>query len=141
MKVSHLFPTLLAAASLIVAAGCSTQPHQTLTQKIESRLAAAGFQVIPATTTTELTQLQGLAAGQLTLIHRQGKDYYIFPDHPQKQIYVGTPANYQDYQARIEIEEASDADNRAARQSVIEARNNDLPEWNNGWGSWAGNAN
>ena len=85
--------------------------------------------------------MQGLAPGQLTLINRQGKEYYVYPDPSQNQIYVGTAANYQDYQSRIEIEQAADADNRAARQSVMDARNNDLPEWNNGWGSWAGNAN
>ena len=39
------------------------------------------------------------------------------------------------------IEEARDSEVRAARQSVMDARNNDLPQWNNGWGSWAGNAN
>lgn len=139
MNIPHRIQALLATAALAIAAGCAT--HQTLTQKIESRLAASGFKVIPATTPTELAQLQGLAPGQLTLINRDGKDYYIFPDQAQKQIYVGTPANYQDYQARIEIEEAAASDNRAARQSVMDARNNDLPEWNNGWGSWGGNAN
>lgn len=139
MKSSRLLSALLAAVALAVAAGCASKPS--LTSKIESRLAASGFKVIPATTPKELAQLQGLTPGQLTLINRNGKDYYIFPDQAQNQIYVGTPANYQDYQSRIEIEEAANADNRAARQSVMDARNNDLPEWNNGWGSWAGNAN
>lgn len=134
-----LLPAVLASMLMLLGAGCASQPS--MTSQIESRLAASGFKVIPATTPDELAQLQTLVAGQLTLIHRKGQDYYVFPDHAQQQIYVGTGANYQDYQSRIEIEEARDSEVRAARQSVMDARNNDLPQWNNGWGSWAGNAN
>ena len=139
MKLLPIFPALALLLTPLMAPGCASKPS--LTAQIESRLAASGFKVIPATTPQELAQLQGLAPGQLTLINRQGKQFYVFPDPSQNQIYVGTAANYQDYQSRIEIEEAADSDNRAARQSVMDARNNDLPEWNNGWGSWAGNAN
>lgn len=139
MKRHLLIPALALSLIAFLAPGCASKPS--LTAQIESRLAASGFKVIPATTPQELAQLQGLAPGQLTLINRQGKEYYVYPDPSQNQIYVGTAANYQDYQSRIEIEQAADADNRAARQSVMDARNNDLPEWNNGWGSWAGNAN
>lgn len=138
MNLRSLFPALFAALLWILLPGCATPSREA---QIESRLAASGFKVIPATTPKQVELVQQLAPGQLTLMNRNGQEYYVYPDAAQKQLYVGQLAQYQAYQARVEIEEADDADARAARQSVMDARNNDLPEWNNGWGSWAGNAN
>ncbi|MBN8248107.1 MAG: hypothetical protein J0L84_11760 [Verrucomicrobia bacterium] len=127
----------LAALALAMAAfsGCATPSRTT---QIEARLAAAGFQVIPATTPKQLDLVRTLAPGQLTVVTRDGKPYYVYPDATQQQLYVGQEAQYQAYQARVEIDEAARSDARAAQQSLMEARNDDLPQWNEAWGSWTG---
>jgi len=130
---------LLSVLTLVLAvatfSGCATPSRSA---QNEARLAAAGFRVIPATTARQLELVRTLAPGQLTRVTREGKPYYVYPDEAQQQLYVGEEAQYQAYQARLEIDEAARADARAAQQSLMEARNDDLPQWNEAWGSWTG---
>jgi len=119
----------------LVLAGCASSDRGA---QNEARLAAAGFRVIPATTAKQLELVRTLAAGQLTVVNRGGQSYYVYPDATQQQLYIGQEAQYQAYQARLEIDEAARADARAAQQSLMEARNDDLPQWNEAWGSWTG---
>ncbi|MBX3734332.1 MAG: hypothetical protein KF791_17280 [Verrucomicrobiae bacterium] len=124
--------------SLVVVAwiaGCSTPSR---TEQIESRLAAAGFRVVPATTPEQRQMVQQFPPGELTLVTRDGKQFYVYPDLARMQLYIGQQEQYRAYQARVEIEAAAGAENRAAQQSVMEARNDSLPEWNEAWGSFTG---
>ena len=130
------FTVLLTLFVTLLVAGCASKPSRTA--EIERRLAASGFKVVPATTPKQLELVQQLAPGQLTLMPRNGKQYYVFPDAAQNQLYVGQQAQYQAYQSLLEIEAAQRSEAQADRDSLMEARNDSLPEWNNAWGSWTG---
>jgi hypothetical protein len=60
---------------------------------------AQGFKVITPHTAAQQQKLQALPAGKVTLIQKDGKTYYVFPDAANNQAYVGDPKQYQAYRA------------------------------------------
>jgi hypothetical protein len=85
--------TVLCTALLI---GCATT--QSSTQNRESMLVAAGFKVITPKTAAQQQKLQKLPAGKVTMIQKNGKTYYVFPDPANNRAYIGRPKEYQAYQ-------------------------------------------
>ncbi|MEN9733895.1 MAG: hypothetical protein RLZ45_1890 [Verrucomicrobiota bacterium] len=132
--LSLLLTPLIVAMALLTgcASGGSRIAH------LESLLAASGFRVVPATTDEELQQVQTLPKNTITKVNRRGKEYYIFPDSTQKQLYIGTADQYQDFLTRREIEKNAEADNRAAEESLRNARTESSANWDNAWGNWTG---
>lgn len=82
----------LALATLIAA--CATPGPAPVDQ---SQLQAAGFKVIPAKTPQQFEHLQSLPPGKLTEWQRTGKHFFLYPDVAKRQLYVGTPKEYQAY--------------------------------------------
>src|SRR5258708_20755838 len=80
------------SAVLALMVGCAT------TNSNSDLLSAAGFKLRPADTPKKQELLKTLAPGKLTLITWKGKQFYVQPDVPNNQAYVGTPAEYQAYQ-------------------------------------------
>ena len=93
------------ADSLCVVSGDHTQPICS----IESPLIAEGFKVIVPKTATQQQKLQALPIDKVTLVQKDGKTYYAFPDLAHNQAYVGSPKQYQTYkQLRLENKLAND---------------------------------
>src|SRR6266508_5257896 len=82
-------------ALLALTVGCSTTSS---TQNKESMLAASGFKVITPKTPAQQQKLQNLPPGKVTMVQKNGKTYYIFPDPAHNQAYVGGPKQYRHYQ-------------------------------------------
>jgi hypothetical protein len=129
--MKHLFTgfNLLGAFALLaLAVGCTS----TQTQTKEKLLIAAGFKVIVPKTATQQQKLQALPADKVTLVQKDKKTYYVFPDAANNQAYVGGPKQYQAYkQLRLE--------NKLANEK-LEAEEMNLDEsmdWG-GWGGWGG---
>ena len=72
-------------ALLALTAGCETTNTNT------DLLSAAGFRRFPADTPQKQELLKTLTPGRLTLITWKGKQFYVQPDVPNNQAYVGTP--------------------------------------------------
>src|SRR5438552_15775578 len=87
------FNLIGAVALLILAAGCAS----TETQSKENLLIAAGFKVITPSTAAQQQKLQALPPDHVTLVQKDGKTYYVFPDAANNQAYVGGPTQYQAY--------------------------------------------
>jgi hypothetical protein len=64
-------------------------------QNKENLLSAAGFKVIVPKTATQQQKLKALPADKVTLVQKDGKNYYVFPDAANNQAYVGGPTQYQ----------------------------------------------
>ena len=62
-----------------------------------SELSNVGFKVLVATTKVQQDWVKGLPAGKIRAMQRTGKKYFVFPDAPRNQIYVGGPKEYQAY--------------------------------------------
>jgi hypothetical protein len=97
MKSSrHILLVTATAACTWLLFGCATT--QTSTQNRESMLVASGFKVITPKTAAQQQKLQNLPPGKVTMVQKNGKTYYIFPDPAHNQAYVGGPKQYRHYQ-------------------------------------------
>ena len=126
--MKHLFTGfgLISALALLVSAvGCAS----TQTQNKENLLIAAGFKVIVPSTAAQQQKLQTLPPDKVTLVQKDGKTYYVFPDAANNQAYVGGPNQYQAYkQLRLE--------NKLANENLEAAEMNQDASMD--WGSWGG---
>ena len=113
-------------ALLAVATGCASTAQQRM-QQTENLLLASGFHVVPAATSAQQAHLQTLPPGKITSVKRNGKTWYVFPDAARRQLYVGTPFEYQNFQGY-----AQDA---TLLHAQLETAN--LAQDSIGWSSWS----
>jgi len=118
-----------AVALLALAAGCAS------TQHTEQMLSAAGFKAVVPNTPQQEQQIKTLPVDKLTVAHRSGKTYYVFPDPAHNRLYVGSPEQYQTYQQIL-------WDNKIARENRVDADmvgvDGDADE--NRWAVWTENS-
>ena len=124
MKQIVSFKMITVAALLALTVGCAT------TNSNSDLLSAAGFKLLPADTPRKQQLLQTLTPGKLTLITWKGKQFYVQPDVPNNQAYVGTPREYQAYQ-QLRLAKQLSNENLMAAQMYQDAAMN----WG-GWGGW-----
>ena len=121
------FSLIGAFALLALAVGCTST--QTQTQSKENLLIAAGFKVIVPSTAAQKQKLQALPAGKVTLVQKEGKTYYVFPDAANNQAYVGGPQQYQAYK-KLRLA------NKLANENLEAAEMNQDASMD--WGAWGG---
>src|SRR6266568_4642644 len=133
MKPSRsIFLKGIAIICLAVLVGCATT--QTNTQNKESMLVASGFKVITPKTAAHQQKLQNLPAGNVTMIKKGKKTYYVFPDPAHNQAYVGGPKEYRAY---LQLR----ADKKLAREDLQDAEmyqdaTMEWSGWEGGGGVW-----
>jgi len=93
-------------------------------------LVASGFKVITPKTAAQKQKLQNLPPGKVTMVRKNGKTYYIFPDPAHNQAYVGGPKQYEEYQQLR-------AENKLAKENVemADMYQDASMEWSV-WGGW-----
>jgi len=89
---SHRPKLLIMLCALAIAAGCATTAPPRLN---ENDLLAAGFKVLVATTTLQQERVRELPPGEIRPMQRTGKKYFVYPDAPRNQVYVGGPKEYE----------------------------------------------
>jgi hypothetical protein len=126
--MKHIFTglNLIGAMALFaLTVGCTETQRET--QHKEKLLIAAGFKVIVPHTAAHQQKLKALPADRVTLVHKGGKTYYVFPDAANNRAYVGGPTQYHAYQQI---------------RTDIQFRNESLEAAGFGeeadWGSWDG---
>jgi hypothetical protein len=125
------FSLIGAFALLTIFAGCTGMQ----VQNKENLLVAAGFKVIVPKTAIQQQKLKALPPDKVTLVQKNGQNYYVFPDAPNNQAYVGGPKQYQTYQQlRLQNQLAND-NLQAAEMNEDAAMSWDT--WG-GWGAWGG---
>ena len=100
------------ALFLTLGAGCATS------QSTESRLAASGFKVIPATSPEQKQQLLTLPSEKISVVKRNGTVYFVYPDLKQNLLYVGRDAQYDAYQNLLLNTEALNEEHQAEAAEV-----------------------
>jgi len=119
------FKLIVVFALLALAVGCAS----TQTQTKKNLLIAAGFKVITPRTAAQQQKLQSLPADKVTLVQKDGKNYYVFPDAANNQAYVGGQKEFQAYkQLRLE--------NKLANDNLEAAELNQDASMN--WAGWGG---
>jgi hypothetical protein len=122
------FRILGAIAMLALAAGCAN------IQSKENSLAAAGFKVVVPKTAAEQQKLKALPADKVTMVQKNGKTYYVFPDAAHNQAYVGGPKQYQAYR-QLRMKQKLANEKLEAAEMNLEASQINWGGWG-GWGGW-----
>ena len=122
-------PLVLVVAVAIAMAGCASTSQTSTSQSKESMLVAGGFKTITPKNATQKQKLQNLPAGKIAMIQKAGKTYYVYPDAPNNQAYVGGPKEYQEYQQLC-------AEKKLAKENLETAEMYQDAEMN--WGGWGG---
>ena len=87
------------------------------------------FPCVGPSTAAQQQKLQALPAGKVTLVQKDRKTYYVFPDAANNQAYVGGPTQYQAYkQLRLA--------NKLANENLEAAEMNQDASMD--WGGWGG---
>ena len=115
---------LAVAALAIVILGCSS------TKQTENLLSAAGFKIMPAASPQQQAHLKTLPPHKVTVVVREGKTYFVFPDAKQQVLYVGQQAQYDAYQ-KLRVQQ------QLAEDKVQAAEMNSEAAWAP-WGAWGG---
>jgi hypothetical protein len=119
---------LIGAIALLSLVGCTETQRET--QSKEKYLIAAGFKVIVPRTAGHQQTLKALPPGRISMVQKDGKTYYVFPDAANHQVYVGGPTQYQAYkQIRTEIQ--------FRNESLEAAGFGEETDWGS-WGGWGG---
>jgi hypothetical protein len=112
--------------STAVAVSCAATQAQM--QNKENLLNAAGFKVIAPRTAAQQQTLKSLPSDKVSLVQKDGKTYYVFPDAANNQAYVGGPRQYQTYR---QIRTANKMSNEGLEAAGMgQAASN--------WGAWGG---
>ena len=85
------FRILSTIALLALAVGCAN------TRSKEDSLVAAGFRVSVPKTAAQQQKLKSLPPDKVTVVQKDGKTYYVFPDVARNLAYVGGPKEYETY--------------------------------------------
>lgn len=112
---------------LITLGGCATiRRHATL--DTEQVLAAAGFLMKAGDTSEKLASLRALPPRMLVPQSREGRLYYVYADPETcRCLYVGTEAQYQEYQRLVLAQRRADEELMAAQDNLSATLN---------WGIW-----
>jgi hypothetical protein len=113
----RILPTI---ALLALAVGCAN------TRSKEDSLVAAGFKVSVPKTAAQQQKLKSLPPDKVTVLQKDGKTYYVFPDVARNLAYVGGPKEYETYhQIRLQ---------KKKLEEIQWKENAEQIDWG-GWGS------
>jgi hypothetical protein len=94
-KQSTINIAFVVVAMLVAAFTADASPQPT------NLLLSAGFKAKVATTAKQRQELKTLPEGTVSPVTQKGKTFYIYPDAPRNEIYVGNKAQYQAYENLI----------------------------------------
>ena len=130
MKLIRTSLKMISALAVLAAiVGCATTQTSS-TQSKENMLLASGFKTITPKTTAQAQKLQQLPSGKIAMVKKSGKTYYVYPDAPNNQAYVGGPKEYQAY---LQLR----ASNNLAQENLETAvlYQDSMMNWGT-WGGW-----
>jgi hypothetical protein len=93
------------------------------TPNAENLLLSAGFKAKAATTAKQRQELKTLPEGTVSPVMQRGSTFYIYPDSPRNEIYVGNKAQYQAYQNLI----AQKSESAGPIKTKDNVRGNEVP--------------
>ncbi len=91
----------------------------------ENQLLDLGFKVLVATTKVQQDWVRGLPPGKIRPMQRTGKKFFIYPDAPRNQIYVGGPKEYEAYVQLHPEHRATSAQQAAQEASAYRLKQDD----------------
>ncbi|MCB1690592.1 MAG: hypothetical protein KDI33_18985 [Halioglobus sp.] len=125
---------IAAASTAILMGGCASTTSQD-SMATERRLSAAGFQMKLANTPEKMAHLNRLGQLRLVPMELDGTTVFVYADGKTcKCVYVGSQANYQEYE-RLSIQQNVVDEQRQTAQDINMAETNEAMNWDL-WGAW-----
>ena len=109
--------TIIALLGLLWAGSAVATPNA------ENLLLSAGFKAKTATTAKQRQELKTLPEGTVSPVMQRGSTFYIYPDPPRNEIYIGNKAQYQAYQNLI----AQQSESAGPIKTKDNVRGNEVP--------------
>ena len=102
-------------------------------------LSAAGFKTIPATTPAQIASLHGIKSSKVVPMTGKQGTVYVFADKARNVLFVGSPAQYQQYRSLKLKQQQID---EKLLDAQVNMNNADYSAWNQGsdWGWGAASA-
>jgi hypothetical protein len=91
-RANLLIVQIVLAVSVITGGAAAATPTEE-----PNELLGLGFKVLVATTKAQQDWVSRMAPGQIRAIEVTGKKYFLYPDAPRNQVYVGGPKEYDAY--------------------------------------------
>lgn len=124
ISVVKLIQVFAAFALILSAGGCATVAAP------EDLLRQAGFRTYVVRDNSQLAQVRVLPRGQISIVQRNRRSYWLYPSVALDEIYVGRRGDYAQYQRLL-------AQQLASNEKV---QSNPLPTgevvWTGGWSRW-----
>jgi hypothetical protein len=111
----------------VFAVSCASETHEK-----ENLAIAAGFKIITPKNAEQQSLLSKMEPGKVNQVNYKGKTYWVLPDLPNNQAYVGGAEQYQAYQQLRLANKLSNENLQAAQMNQMATMN-----WG-GWGGWGG---
>lgn len=125
-------PLLATVALFLSLSGC-TWINQMGAPSTEEALAAAGFRARPADTPQKMQLLEQLPPYKLVPQSFRGRELYVYADPAKDILYVGGPAEYQQFNQTLVEQNAANETLMAAQENEAAAEMNNF-DWNDMWG-------
>lgn len=127
--------TLTAALAAMIISGCASTANQDA-MDTERRLSAAGFQMKLADTPEKVAHLKFFAERRLVPTTLDGETVFVYADAEScKCVYVGSQANYQEYERLAIQQHVVDEQRATAEDAEMAAETNAQMNWDL-WGAW-----
>jgi hypothetical protein len=115
---------LVVIALGVFAVSCASE-----TEEKQNLAIAAGFKIITPKNAEQQSLLSKMEPGKVNQVNYKGKTYWVLPDLPNNQAYVGGAEQYQAYQ-QLRLA------NKLSNQNLEAAQMNQMATMN--WGAWGG---
>ncbi len=134
MKVKSTYTIMAAIVIAMAVGGCASTADQD-SIAIERRLSAAGFQMKLANTPEKMAHLNRLGQRRLVPMEMDGTTVFVYADGTGcKCVYVGSQANYQEFE-RLSIQRHVVDEQRQTARDINMAVSNETMNWDL-WGAW-----
>ena len=128
--MKHLFNiftiTATAIGLCVLLTGCATDGRS----QRENLLVTAGFRNILATTPQQKTLLASLPPDGMSVVQKNGKSWYVYPNIPKGSAYVGTPEQALAYRNLAMAQRMSDRNLEASQMNRVTS----MDAWSGGYG-------
>ena len=129
----------MVSAVMALLTGCATSP----VKRTEDMLTQSGFKEVRAITPSQQQQISTLPPDKVSVVKRQGKIYYVYPDPSRNLLFVGNKTQYQAFKQalsdlRLEQDAKMERNFRASQvtDEDIASMSGAMPSFEQIWEGW-----
>jgi len=99
--VTAVIGPAMAAALILMFPSYAAADRPMNDREFDAALRNSGFKVRPAANVAQRKDVRGMHGDEFTVVHQNGKAYYLFADQATNRLYVGDEWAYRAYQGYV----------------------------------------